>query len=632
MKNEEELFMKYFQLSIVTMFALLFFQGCSKSPEKAAKKQSFKIVIDKDNLVSKVKGLGLSALPGEVKWITNETDPEWSSPRAKKGGTYVTYMMTFPLTLRTVGPDSNGGFAAYMRGLNMGLVDIHPNTLNTIPALATHWYLGKDHKTVYYKLNQSARWSDGTPITADDYLFTFDFMRSKHILAPWYNNYYNEYLDKVVKYDDYTIAVVGKKKKSDREMTIYYNVPPTPRHFYGKLDKDFVKKYQWKVVPVPGPYNVSEMRKGKYVAFKRIADWWAKDLRYYRNRFNVDRVKVKVIRDINVAYEHFKKGEIENFHLTIPDLWYKKSKGKIYDQGQVKKLWFFTDSPQSPMGLYLNTDYWLLKDINVRKGLAHAMNVDKVIKTVLRGDYERLHSVGEGTGKYSNTTIRAREFSLKKAGQYFDRAGWTKRGKDGIRINKAGKRLSLVVTYGNAPHEQRLVILKEEAKKAGLELQLKLMDGATAFKSILEKQHQIAWMGWSTSVIPSYWQGYHSDNAHRSQTNNITNTDNKELDKLIMEYRNEFNDEKKQALSRKIQKFIHDLCVFVPTFKIPYFRLAYWSYWQLPEVPATKTSRGAFEPFGIKGGLFWLDKGLKKEIKKGKTGAPSVIVDKTYKI
>ena len=85
----------------------------------------------------------------------------------------------------------------------------------------------------------------------------------------------------------------------------------------------------------------------------------------------------------------------------------------------------------------------------------------------------------------------------RKAREYLEAAGWRDRGPDGILV-KDGQRLSLRVTYGTPLHTDRLVILREEAKKAGIELELSLLDSASSFKQMQEKKHQIAWMTWAT--------------------------------------------------------------------------------------------------------------------------------------
>ncbi|GAB1258794.1 extracellular solute-binding protein [Aurantivibrio plasticivorans] len=615
-------------LSVTALFLI----GCS-SEEGEQNNQS---LVDE----SELKAYPVSELPTGLVWETNNEDPVFASPEAKKGGTLRSAMDSFPLTLRWVGPDSNSGFRSSILGNQLGLIDFHPNTHNVIPAMATHWAYGEDGRTIYYKLNPKAVWSDGKPVTADDYMFTLDFMRSEHIVAPWYNDHYTNRILSVKKYDDYTISVTGDVARPKVDLHYYYSISPTARHFH-KLDENWVRDYNWKIEPNTGPYQLSKIDKGKSVVFTRKKDWWAQDLKYYKNRFNVDKVSIKVIRDPETMYRYFLRGELDAFGLTLPSYWHEKSNTPEFQNGYIHKMWFYNDVSQPSQGLYLNQDDPILSDKNVRYGIAHSLNISKMIDTVLRGDYERLHSGTVGYGEYSNTNIRAREFDLEKADSYFSAAGWNERGPDGIRT-KGGAKLSLTVTYTSELHTDRLVFLKEEAKKAGLELVLERLDGAASFKKVLEKKHQISWMGWSTGLRPQFWGGYHSSNAHIPQTNNITNTDDPELDALIDTYR--FAEEKDVAIAaaHAIQEKIHEHGAYIPTYMIPYIRQGYWRWMKLPNPPGTKWSDTLFDftaataNLGSIGGLFWIDEEVKQEtldaMKSGKTFEPVTIIDETYRV
>ena len=572
-------------------------------------------------------------LPADIEWLTNDTDPVYASPEAKKGGTFRDSLLSFPATFRSVGPDSNNSFARVMQSNQLGLIGIHPNTENIIPELATHWAFGKDKKTMYFKLNGKARWSDGKPVTALDFAYTIEFMRSEFIVAPFYNDYYTREIDRIIVYDDYTLAVVGTKAKPD--LHLHLNIGPKPRHFFGKLDKGFVRKFNWKIEPNTGPYRISDFKKGKSIKLERKKDWWAKDLRYFKNRFNVDRVIFKVVRDFNLMWEHFKKAQQDVFRITFPDYWHVKSKTAVIENGYVHRIWFFNDTQQPASGMWLNLDREIFKDKNVRYAFAHAMNVQKVIEKVLRNDYFRLEQHYVGYGRYSNNSIKARRFDLTKVDDYMKKSGW-KRGSDGIWA-KNGMRFSVEVTYGFEGHTPRLVVLKEEAKKAGIELRLQKLDSAASFKKFLEKKHDVAWMGWSTGMRPAFWQHYHSANAHKPQTNNISNTDDAELDKMIDAFRNSLDEAERIDLSLKIQAKIHETGAFVPTFMVPYLRQAYWRWWRLPKIPGTKNSDDLFDPFDPSiGGMFWYDKNLHEETlaakKKKKKLPPVTIIEETYKM
>ena len=572
-------------------------------------------------------------LPEGIRWLTNDTDPLFAAEQVEKGGTLRLSITDFPLTFRVVGPDSNSSFRSAILSNQLSLIGVHPNTENIIPEIATHWAYGGDKKTMYFRLNPAARWSDGHPVTADDFAFTLEFMRSKHIIAPWYNDYYAKEIDRVIVFDDHTLAVVSTKAQPDLHLKL--GISPTPRHYYGTLGKDFVQKYNWKVVPNTGPYQIADFEKGKRVRFKRKKQWWAADLRYFKNRFNVDRVTFTVVRDVNVLWEYYKKGKVDVFGITLPEFWHVKSKTEEYQKGYVKRLWFFNDTQQSAQGMWLNQDREIFRDRNVRYAFAHAMNIKRVIEKILRNDYFRLEQGFIGYGRYTNTDIRARRFGLSRVSDLMTEVGW-QRGDDGI-WEKNGQRFSVEVVYSSEYHTPRLVVLKEEAKKAGVELRLQRLDPAAAYKKVIEKKHDVAWMGWSTSLRPQYWEHYHSVNAHKPQTNNITNTDNPEMDRLIDAYRNSLDEEERIALSWKIQDKIHEIGPFVPTFMVPYVRQTCWRWWRLPDVPGTRHTNDLFDPFGsATGGLFWLDSALKKETEEAMSASrsfsPVTVVDETYKM
>lgn len=611
----------YFSLII----AIVFLSACSDDPAPDTPDTSNTVVAD--NLPTYPD----SQLPDGLTWLTNTDDPVYASPEVKKGGTFRAFLTSFPLTLRVYGPDSNTGLAGYLRALRMSLTELHPNTMKRIPGLATHWAYGDDGKTVYYKLDPDARWSDGVPITADDYMFTRDFMLSEHIVSPWYNEQYTKEIIDISKYDDYTISVTGSSEKPGEDLMYYYGIGPTARHFH-KLDENWVRDYNWKIAPTPGPYQLSTVEKGKYVEFSRVEDWWARDKKYNKNRYNYEKFRLTVMREVETAYRHFLRGELDTFALLLPNYWHDRTGDDVFKNGYVHRLWFYNDIPQPSSGIYLNMDIDIFKDIDVRYGFAHAMNIDKMIDTVLRGDYDRMHHIDVGYWEYSNNNITAREFDLEKADFYLNRAGWDERGPDGIRV-KDGKRFVVVLTYGQQVHTDRIVVLREDAKKAGIDLQLQLLDPAASFKNLLEKKHQAAWSGLSTGLRPQYWGQFHSVNAHKPQTNNFTNTDDPELDAMIETYRSSTEEAERQNLAKAIQQKVHDIGAYIPTYMVPYIRVGYWRWMKLPEWYGTRTSESPFDP--ILSGLGWIDAEEKEftqaAVERGETFEPVVIIDETYR-
>ncbi|WP_375753803.1 extracellular solute-binding protein [Vibrio sp. HN007] len=591
-------------------------------------------------------GLVAAQLPDGLVWETNWDDPVFASDQAQFGGTFRTSLLSYPQTFRTVGPDANGAFRQWLGDVNPALVGKHPNTGNWIPSLANEWAFGEDHRTVYYRLNPEAKWTDGKPVTADDFVFVLTLMRSKDIVAPWYNTYFSTVLEDVKKYDDHTISVTLAKPKDKTDLLYATNMGPRPKHFYkpGKdengdgIDDNFVRKYNFKAEPTTWAYKLDKTKKGRSITFKHVGkDWWGYSNKYYKNRYNVEKIRISIIRDNDIAKKHFEKGELDAFALVLPDLWHEKSNGKPYASGYIHKFWGYNQLPQGAGGMWLNTAKPNLDNLDVRKGLGYATDFDGMIKNVLRGDYVRKpNGMGVGQDNYTNTDITAPEFNPKLAVEYFEKAGFNVIGPDGIRMNDKGDRLSFEITYAAKHHTPRLSYVKEQAKQAGLEYNLKLIDGSSAFKYVLEKKHDISFHTMGSGEKPQYWEYLHSSNANKPQTNNFTNYSTPELDKLVMAFRQEFSTEKRETLSREIQKAVADAAVIVPGYMVPYTREAYWRWMKFPEQPMTKKTESLFSigtPSDL--GTYWIDNEVKKEtkaaMKKKQIFEPVTTVNDAYK-
>lgn len=579
----------------------------------------------------------IDALPKNLKWRDGAEEKEFASSEAKKGGTWRTYMSDFPRTLRTIGPDANGAFRKFLLDYNgVGLVMTHPNSDGYYPGLAKKWAIGEDGRTVYFQLDKKARYSDGKPVRVSDFFFTFYFMRSKHLQAPWYNDFYgkDKFLN-ITLYDENTLSITYHSAKPDLVERV--SIRPVPEHFYDELGGDYLTKYQWIQEPTTGPYIVKpdDIKKGQSITLTRLPTWWAKDHRFYRYRFNPDRIEVQVIRDPNKAFEVFLKGNLDMFGLSKTDYWYEKlpNDHKLVKNGYLSKVTFYNQVPPPSYALRINSSKPPLNDRNIRVGFHHSMNFDLVLKKIFRGDFERMRTVADGYGKRSHPSLEARPFSVELALKSFAKAGYDTRGRDGILVNNEGERLSVEVITGYKHLEDVLVVLREEAKKAGLDLKLKILESTTAWKTASEKKHQVVFSAFNTFVelFPRFWEPYHSDNAYlptgekkfnrdgslisdltvKTSTNNFTQTAVHEIDRLIDQYREEESLEKITIIAHQLSEMIHDHAVYVPAWKKPWLRMGHWNWVVFPDDWGPKETRD-YEEFQV----FWIDEARRKEISK----------------
>jgi microcin C transport system substrate-binding protein len=576
-------------------------------------------------------------LPAGLEWISNNDQPVFANIDAPKGGTVNYRISTFPLTLRTEGPDSNGVFAGYTRGLFGYLMERHPNTREFTPYIATEWAFAGDDRTAYFKLNQEAKWSDGEKITADDFVFAKEFMTSEYIQAPWYNDYYQNEIAEISKIDDYTLKVVSGPAKPIDELYEQVNLRPLPEHAIRPvLNEGWVEEQNWTIFPTATAYSLSDIDTGKSLTFKRNKDWWAQDLKFFKGRYNVDKIRVKVIRDADVAKQALNKGEIDAMWMVLPGDWHSFDESfSAYSSGYVHKLWAYNDTPQGLAGVWLNQSVPMLADKNIRLGIAHSINIPKMIETALYGDYSHLQNLGSGYGKYENPDVKALPFDPNLAREYFAKAGYTKMGPNGFLVNEAGEELKVSLLYLYDAHTARVAVLQEEAKKSGLNLELDLIAGAQGFKAVLEKNHQAAFVGMGAGMLPVYWEYFHSDNA-KEQTNNFTMTSDPELDKLVMTYKEEFDTDTRIAAAHEIQKRVVENAAFIPTYSVPFTRAAHWSWIKRPEKAlGLEDSLFCEDRLTDCAGVFWIDEDEKEKVekamKKGEAFEPVTKVDTTWK-
>lgn len=546
-------------------------------------------------LVTLISQIFAIELPKNIKWQTAEYKPLLSSPKAIKGGKYRNYLLSYPLTFRLYGPNSNsGGFVSYNRKYSLwGLTTRHPNTSAHIPELATHWYLDPDQKTAYFKLDKAARWSDGEKITASDYIFAFNFLQSKFIQAPFYNQYIRDNIASIEKIDDYTLKIVSVKPSWRLLDTVSFT--PLPQHAI-KLDENWVKNYQWKSNVVPGPYVVKKFKKNEFIEFHRIKVWWGKDRPKYKHQFNFDVIRLDVVRNGEIAYELFKKKKLDVFSPTEIQ-WVKKTDIKEIKEGHILKHQYPIDTWTGIRGIIFNTQKGIWVDPLLRRALAHTIDFEKINENNLYGLNTRKHNFFDVDPPYK-LDRETYKLDLKKSNQILEENGWKRSAKDqGIRY-KNGEKLTLRLFYAAAQHNTYLGTIKNNALKAGINLELVLQDGAAFFKTLDSGNYQAVLLFFGGGRYASPRQFLHTENK-KPGTNNIFLFGNEKIDKLIETY--EFNLDEKERIRAisKIEEIVHENVLAIHFWKRPFQLFLRWKYIQTPTTLGTKR--------GIDFDLLWHD-------------------------
>lgn len=633
---------------LVIAAAVLFTAACSKSGTGGTSSEAssdpienYEILTAREN--AEVGSLSFSTpvmedtdmkvpeISEELTWLY-ATYPDLGSPQVKKGGVWKTWLSEYPTTFRHVGPESNVGTRSLM-GMNMPLVGVNDETREFYSIAASHWAFSADGKTVYFKLREDVKWHDGAPCTADDYVFKYTSLKDPNAEDVWWEDHYNTRWA-VKKINDYCIAVVSliDEIKPKSSLLLEANMSPRAKHFYPNgITKGWYKDYNYKFEPTTGPYYMAEEEnvKGELLVYKKVKDWWGHKV-FGNGMANFDVIEYKIITGgLDIAREYFYKGELYTQGLNIPNDWRDAAGNEKIEKGYIDR-WIFNYVPLNGIsGIHFNTKAAFVNDVKVRQALYYAIDIQGMIDNALYSEYKRYHNIGMGHiwGGYDfdDHSIRKPDFDPKKASELLAAAGYAKIGSDGIRENSKGERASFELLYPVSHWTERLSILKEQAKKAGVEIQLKMMQQGL-FNAVLNRKYQ-AWCGsMTTYYYPTYWQSFAKSNADTIPSNNYYGYSSPEMEKLIEIERTATDLRTLSENSKAIQRLIDKDAVIIPDYYLDFSRVGVWKWVRFPAWGNLKFDGQDFlNPIY---GYFWIDEDIKKEVEnamsEGKTFEPKI--------
>jgi microcin C transport system substrate-binding protein len=594
---------------------------------------------------------GPAALPKDIVWITDNDQPLIGSEKAIRGGTLNTAIDAYPLTFRLMGPNSNDGFAAWNRAFTMafGLVAMHPVTDQFIPVMATHWSIQPDQKTLYFKLDPDARWSDGKPITADDFVFTWKMMQSKDIVDPFYNTYAMQYYQSVDKIDDYTLRIVGTRP-SWRPLVDFAGLWPTPAHAT-QLDKDWVTRTNNQYQVAVGPYIVSDADRGVSVTFKRLPEWWGDKKRYFIGLYNFDEIKIKII-DPDRELDYLRLGELDIHLEGTARTWNEGYAFPAVTNGWIRRARVFLDMPSGVSGLHMNLEAPIFQNRDFRLAMQYLFNFERINRNLMYSEYFRKNSFFDGT-EFANPDVKAYPFDPVKAAEHLARAGYrrpasvaaesvwaklrnaaydlvfTRSDTDDILVNERGEKASFTLIYGVKAFEPHLTVIQQDYRRAGVDMKLQQLEPGTTFERGLERKFEMIQIGWSAGFYPDPREYLGTQFKNSNNNNDVWGFGTKEVDGLIDIYEQSLDAEARKRAMYKIDQIVHDEAFYIPFWDAPYVRLAYWDYLQFPEFYLPKRTQSLTDYL-----VEWIDPekkaALAEAMKAGKAYPVDQDIDKDY--
>lgn len=345
--------------------------------------------------------------------------------------------------------------------------------------------LAVDGHSVVWKLRQGVQWHDGEPFTADDCIFNWEYARNPETAAVTIAPYQDIAVEKI---DDYTIKLTFPKPRPHWDNAFVSDLGMlVPKHLFKDFSGSKSREAPTNLHPIgTGPYKFVEFVPGDIVRGEINLNY------HVENRPYFDSIELKGGGDaVSAARAVLQTGDFDYaWNLLIEEDILRKlehgGKGRVVSVlgADIEHIEFNFADPWTEVDgerASLKSKHPILSDRAVREALNLLVDRGSIEKFIYgRGGVATANFLNAPEQFCSKTN--SWEFSIEKANQVLDTAGWS-RGSDGVRA-KDGKQLKLVFqTSINAPRQKTQAIIKQACQKAGIELELKSIAGSVYFSS-----------------------------------------------------------------------------------------------------------------------------------------------------
>ena len=549
-------------------------------------------------------------------WETSSDFDLIGDPRARKGGVLRTFTVSFPGTLRMAGPEWNTDVNYAISSLAYEqLLTLHPTTLQYAPLLATHWQVSPDKLTYRFRIDPNARFSNGAPVTADDVVASWVFHTDKSLQDLFYYTELNK-LEKPVAESIYIVRIKAKDLQWSNFLMAATGLRVFPAEVLKSLNgASYLRDYNFKLLPGTGPYSVedSDIKKGTSISIRRRKDYWGEKARVNVGQYNFDELRFTVVRDENLAFEMFKRGDLDFFNVRISRQWVEDLNYDDFQRGVLVKRKVFNNYPSGTQFLAFNTRRQPWDDVRIRKAFALLFHREQLIKTLFFNEYLPLNSYFPGS-VYESPNNPKNLYNPQEALKLLAEAGWTNRDQQG-RLVKDGKPLQIELLYSDKGGERWLTVYQEDLRKVGIGMNLRLVNPETRFKMQMQRQFELVYGAWGVgSVFPTVRSSFHSETADVNNTVNISGFKDKRIDQLVEQYDAEFDPTKRAALVRELDGILTTQHHYVLQWWAPAQRFAYWNRYGMPTGTFSRVGDeiGSLAP-GIPQ-LWWVDPAKSQEV------------------
>jgi microcin C transport system substrate-binding protein len=561
-----------------------------------------------------IKAHGISAY-GDLKYPADYKHFDYVNPDAPQGGT---------LTMRpTLGGATFDSFNNYIlkgaRVTGLGLLSDSLLTSSADEPDSSYLYMAEsmeypeDRSWVIFKIRKDATFSDGTPITTADILFTRDILIEKG--HPFYKNVFFKDFESIEAIDEHTVKFTFKEGANTRDLPQYAGgLAILPKHYWA--DRDFGKSGT--DIPVgSGGYTITDYKVGQYVKYCKIENYWAKDHPANVGTGNFDCFRYEYFKDGDVGFEAFKSGAYLFREENTAKKWKTQYDFPAVEKGYVIQEEIADGNPQSNQGIWMNLRKPQFENIKTRQALQYLFNFEWTNQTLFYDSYKRSDSFWENSPMQAEGMITPEEAALlepyrdqlipsvfdepayvppvlktsqvdrsalRKANKLLAEAGWEL--KDGVLTNEDGLPLKVEFVDDSESWLKILSPVIEAMKRTGIDASFTQIDRAQMIERAKNYDYDVLVRGYGTSLSPGeeIAQLYGSVGVEQLGGANTAGFGHPAVDDLIKKVGAAKSREEMHVAVRAIDRVLRAYHIRVPNWHLAVDRLAYWDVFGRPDV------------------------------------------------
>ena len=559
---------------------------------------------------------GISAF-GDLKYPADFPHFDYVNPDAPKGGT-----MSFRGTGGSQTFDSLNAFILKgepAQGLGLLYDTLLASSADEPDAayglVAESLEYPPDRSWVIFNMRPEARFSDGTPLTAEDVVFTYETLLAKG--SPSFKIILKD-IERVEALDPHRVKFTFKPGVATRDLpALAGGLAILPKHYYATVEFD-----QSTLEPPigSGAYVVDAVQPGKTIRYCRSPDYWGKDLPVNIGANNFDCIVYQYFADNNAAFEALKVGDYLFHQEYFSILWATAYDFPALEKGWVKREELDDNTPSGAQGYWFNLRRERFQDPRVREAIGLMFNFEWTNETLFYGLYNRTDSFFENSPMQAEGLPQGEELALleefrdqlppevftepawtpavsgkqqtdrsaiRRASMLLDEAGW-KVGPDGMRRNAEGETLSVEFVDDNASLERIINPYVGNLRRIGVDATYNRIDPAQMQQRQEDFDYDILPARFSMSLSPSMElrQFFSSEAADAKGSANLTGIADPVVDALVEKVIQSRTREEMEVRVRALDRVLRSKQIWVPNWYSGKFLIAYWDvFGRPPEQP-----------------------------------------------